>query len=78
MTEKHPIALPNEICAELLSSGKTFYKQLKEAAKWGADQELNACCEWVYGTFGSNTLHTARGPQAINIEGASTKIVTKN
>jgi hypothetical protein len=44
--EQHPITLPNEICAELLNSGKPFYEQLKKAARWGADQELEACCEW--------------------------------
>ena len=44
--EQHPITLPNEIRAELLNSGKPFYEQLKKAAQWGADQELEACCEW--------------------------------
>jgi hypothetical protein len=44
--EQHPITLPDEICAKLLGSGKPFYEQLKEAARWGADQELEACCEW--------------------------------
>jgi hypothetical protein len=27
---------------------ETYAKRLTEAAQWGADQELEACCEYVY------------------------------
>ena len=39
------------------------------AARWGADQELEACCEWVRGWYGSgcgeliNGLRAARRPK---------------
>lgn len=37
-----------------------------EAAKWGADTELEACCEWITGrdwTWTSAQLRTARRPK---------------
>ena len=40
-----------------------------EAARWGADQELEACCEWLrsslpgYDKHYADCLHTARRPK---------------
>jgi len=37
-----------------------------QAAQWGADQELEACCEWLqhdYPNIGANALRTARRPK---------------
>lgn len=36
-----------------------------QAAQWGADQELEACCEWIsmHTTWDANRLHTARRPK---------------
>ena len=40
-----------------------------QAARWGADQELEACCEWIRGWYGSgcgeliNELRAARRPK---------------
>jgi hypothetical protein len=36
------------------------------AAQWGADQELEACCEWLqhdYPNIGANALRAARRPE---------------
>jgi len=38
-----------------------------QAARWGADQELEACCEWLVRNYNypeaGNPLHTARRPK---------------
>ena len=68
---EHPVTLPEEMCSELLRSGKTFYEMLTEAARWGADQELKGVCEYI-GCDGNwfadpshrlNELRTARRPK---------------
>jgi hypothetical protein len=43
---------------------ETYAKRLTEAAQWGADQELEACCEWLDGV-GDLTLQlrAARRPK---------------
>ena len=43
MTNEHPITPPPELVAKWASSMCGYY----EAAQWGADQELEACCEWL-------------------------------
>jgi len=55
MTE-HPITPPPKLFAEWLSEavrehgnnpGTVFALVAEKAAQWGADQELEACCEWL-------------------------------
>jgi hypothetical protein len=55
MTEQHPITVPagSITCWRALYRGtyqgdfsETEYI-VNEAARWGADQELEACCEWL-------------------------------
>jgi hypothetical protein len=55
---KHPITMPPELVrdwaqkAQLLSGDDpvSFAELLcNKAARWGADQELEACCEWLKG-----------------------------
>ena len=61
MTDQHPITPPPELmhqwhkeaCKDLYKCGTLFEsKTLKHiataAAQWGADQELEACCEWLF------------------------------
>jgi len=42
MTQEHPITPPPELIAKWAASMCGHY----EAARWGSDQELEACCEW--------------------------------
>jgi len=54
MTE-HPINPPPELVREWATANGTSYEDLSalcqniatQAAQWGADAELEACCEWV-------------------------------
>ena len=45
MTNQHPITPPPELIAKWASSMCGYV----EAAQWGANQELEACCEWLLG-----------------------------
>ena len=49
MTDQHPITPPLELVhqwADMLSS-RSDHAVFSLAARWGADMELEACCEWV-------------------------------
>ena len=71
MTNQNPITPPPELVAKWASSMCGYY----EAARWGADQELEACCEWLekdldaYELVGlravylDHNLHAARRPK---------------
>ena len=41
--QQHPITPPPELIAKWAGSMCGYY----EAARWGADMELEACCEWM-------------------------------
>lgn len=70
MTDQHPINPPLELmvkwhkeaCRDLYNGGTFFEsKTLKyivtQAARWGADQELEACCKWLeQGPYGFNVV----------------------
>ncbi len=62
MTDQHPITPPPELVEQWMDAphglglgchrarsvaDETYAKRLTEAAQWGADQELEACCEWL-------------------------------
>ena len=47
MTEQHPIMPPDELVRQWRNSKILLKDALMVAAQWGADQELEACCNWV-------------------------------
>ncbi len=55
MTQQHPITPPDELVQQWRKSGpadaavNNAYEChiATQAARWGADQELEACCEWL-------------------------------
>ena len=51
MTQEHPITPPPELVKEWRDLPEYLTTKLQgiatQAARWGADQELEACCEWV-------------------------------
>jgi hypothetical protein len=73
MTQQHPITPPSELVQQwlkertLLKSQPLAHTYLATlAAQWGADQELEACCEWLgqEGWSGeSRQLRAARRPK---------------
>ena len=51
MTQQHSITPPPELVeqwADMLAS-RSDEAVFSLAAQWGADQELEACCEWLNG-----------------------------
>jgi hypothetical protein len=68
MTDKHPITPPDTLVAEWASESLATQSLCTKAARWGADQELEACEKWVASHFDgmmvwSATLSTARRPK---------------
>ena len=47
MTMTDPITPPPELLAQLSHSPSTWLDQITIAYQCGADQELQACCEWL-------------------------------
>jgi hypothetical protein len=51
MTNQHPITPPPELVRQWDGHGKSRSNAAQilatQAARWGADQELEACCEWL-------------------------------
>jgi hypothetical protein len=50
MSTEHPITPPPELVGEwLCQDGYPWDPDLlaTQAARWGADQELDACCKWA-------------------------------
>jgi hypothetical protein len=55
MTQQHPIVPPPELvekwCEQLFGCPDkpeiAAYELVRLGAQWGADQELEACCEWI-------------------------------
>jgi hypothetical protein len=46
MTE-HPITPPPHLIEQWMQDHSTKYALSRQAAQWGADKELEACCEWL-------------------------------
>jgi hypothetical protein len=56
MTENHPITPPPELVEQWMQDHATKYDLTRHAAQWGADQELEACCEWI-NSFQNKFVH---------------------
>ena len=72
MTNQHPITPPPELVDQWYnechkqSEPFTLYMTTK-AARWGSDQELEACCEWLERNYNypqvNHPLRAARRPK---------------
>jgi hypothetical protein len=72
MTQKHPITPPPELVLQWLEDGPEdgefgISKHIAtQAARWGSDQELEACCEWTWdsdGYYAALALRADRRPK---------------
>ena len=64
--QQHPITPPEDLLQQLRRSADTWLKQITIAYQAGADQELEACEEWVEANFGqlpAHNLHQFRRPK---------------
>jgi len=84
MTNQHPITPPPELVQQWLGTyfGTTVTGEVSDvelaiatqAARWGADQELEACCEWLNKEINAgwcldSQLRAARRPEPPTLEG---------
>ena len=63
--QQHPITPPPELVqqwADMLAS-RSDEAVFTRAAQWGADQELEACCEWFTSEGYTVSLRAARRPK---------------
>jgi hypothetical protein len=75
MTQQHPVTPPPELVQQWINEADgghdprwQDYEQdiATRAAQWGADQELEACCEWLHARIGGiypSDLRAARRPK---------------
>jgi hypothetical protein len=74
MTNEHPITPPTELVeqwcyqdGDAIRTSPRWYQILcDKAARWGADQELEACVQWISErdwTWTSSQLRSARRPK---------------
>ena len=81
MTDQHPITPPPALVTDWLADslkpdadssrhskiGRTAEHVALHAARWGADQELEACCEWLERNYNypqvNHPLRAARRPK---------------
>jgi hypothetical protein len=70
----HPITPPPELVRQWFaiscgSSASRWKDIVTQAARWGADQELEACSQWIHGWYGNGSrevvgnLYAARRPK---------------
>jgi hypothetical protein len=84
MTENHPITPPPYKIHNWLQLEKidcTLGQIITVAARWGADQELEACCELIYNEgfdvdFIAN-LRAARRPNPLSLKEQALKVLSE-
>jgi hypothetical protein len=75
MTQQHPITPPPELVQQWWDGTHgalyEFEAVTTQAARWGADQELEACCEWLAEETPEpyiNALRTSRRSKAPSLK----------
>ena len=75
MISKHPITPPPELIAEWWDDTHGAYYEFEaitiQAARWGADQELEACCKWLpkLPPWSADDLRRHRRPKPPSLKG---------
>ena len=74
--QQHPIAPPPELAEEWICGKEGLDRVVTRAAQWGADQELEACCEWTTANFGElpgQNLYLFRRPKPPSLKDLALK-----
>jgi hypothetical protein len=89
MTNQHPITPPPELVGQwlteaadlqLLTPSNLSYLATK-AARWGADQELEACVNWLIENQNprwAHVLHSARRPKPPSLKEQALRVLVEN
>lgn len=83
----HPITPPADLILQWLTEWKNDNEDIEknnliyQAARWGADQELEACCDWIEETQSDDAEETAeqlyhhRRPNGLTIKEQALEIL---
>jgi hypothetical protein len=73
--QQHPIVPDPELLKEWYDDKTDYFTDMIRAAQWGADQELEACCEWLvvhrwHGLSGAciTNLRADRRPRPLSLK----------
>ena len=76
MSNHSPIpSPPPELVQQWAAEARTTQHLCNQAARWGADQELEACCELVPGL--TNYLRDARRPKELSLKERALEAVSR-
>jgi hypothetical protein len=88
MTDQHPITPPPELVEQWrvkwsAACGPFAVYLATQAARWVADQELEACIEWVRSMFGghptwADELRAARRPKPPTLKEQAMRVLVEN
>lgn len=73
MTDSHPITPPTKLIAQWVKAAPGPFQEeyiAVQAARWGSDQELEACCEWLNDhmfRLPAKAIRNARRPNPKNL-----------
>jgi hypothetical protein len=77
----HPITPPPELVEQWMQSHSTKYDLARQAAQWGANQELEACCKVLedeLSCFVSTDLRAARRPKPPSLKEQALALINGN
>ena len=82
MTQEHPITPPSDLIQQWWDGTHGAFYELEavvtQAARWGADQELEACCDWLAGRWLNADLRAARRPKPPSLKEQALALLDKN
>jgi hypothetical protein len=75
----NPITPPPELIEQWMQAHSTKYDLARQAAQWGADQELEACCKVLEYQFMADSIHlrAARRPKPPSLKEQALAVLTQ-
>jgi hypothetical protein len=75
----HRITPPPELVEQWMQAHSTKYDLARHAARWGANQELEACCRWLpkLPPWSANDLRKHRRPNPPSLKEQALAVLTQ-
>jgi hypothetical protein len=91
INQQHPITPPDALRTQWRTEAPIYRDfgvgrenwLMNRAAQWGADQELEACCEWIHDWYGNGShkvvgnLQAARRPEPPSLKDQALKALER-
>ena len=81
INQEHPITPPPELVQGWYEDKTDYFSDMIRAAQWGADQELEACCEWLEDWVGNDSyavpMRAARRPKPPSLKEQALALLDK-